>query len=128
MRYLLDTHAFLWWVLDDERLSAAARKVIADGSNELFLSAASGWEIAIKAGLGRIVLPQHPSEFLVEQMRVNAIQPLPISMSHALSVMELPPHHRDPFDRMLVVQSKCEAMLLITCDEQILQYEVQTVW
>ena len=102
MRALLDTHAFLWWVTDDAHLSSRARAIIADGDNELFLSAASGWEMAIKTRLGKLHLPDNPASFVFEQLRINAIEPLAVQMTHALRVYSLPGHHRDPFDRILV--------------------------
>ncbi len=106
MRALLDTHAFLWWTTDDPRLSSRARRIIADGRNRLFFSAAGGWEIAIKAQLGRLRLPSDPERFIPEEMQRNAIESLPIQMRHALHVHTLPRHHRDPFDRLLVAQSQ----------------------
>jgi PIN domain nuclease of toxin-antitoxin system len=128
MRILLDTHAFLWWIGGDRRLSARARKLIADGRNELLLSAASGWEIALKVGLGRIDLPAPLDRFLGEQLRLNGIETLPIQMSHALGAQGLPSLHRDPFDRMLVVQARMEKLGILTRDSQIAQYDVETLW
>ena len=128
MKALLDTHAFLWWITDDARLSPRARKIIGDGSNELFFSAASGWEIAIKAGLGRIELPAKPAEFITEQLSINAIQSLPVKMEHALYVAALAAHHRDPFDRLLVAQSKVENLPIITSDAHIAKYGVKVLW
>jgi PIN domain nuclease of toxin-antitoxin system len=128
MKYLLDTQAFLWWITDSESLSDSAREIIRDGSNELFLSAASGWEIAIKAGLGRLELPDEPEKVIPEHMLLNEIQGLPIQMSHALRVHALPQHHRDPFDRLLVAQCQLEDMPIITSDSAIAAYEVGITW
>jgi PIN domain nuclease of toxin-antitoxin system len=128
MRVLLDTHAFLWWIGADPRLPARARKLIADGRNGLFFSAASGWEIAVKASLGRIQLPAPMGRFLSEQLNLNGIAALPILMSHALGVHGLPFLHRDPFDRMLVVQAQMEKLGILTRDPQISQYDVETLW
>jgi PIN domain nuclease of toxin-antitoxin system len=128
MRVLLDTHAFLWWIAGDRRLSARARKLISDGHNELLLSAASGWEIAIKVGLGRVDLPAPIGPFLGEQLRLNGIEALPIQMTHALGVQGLPLLHRDPFDRMLVAQALGEKLPILTRDRQISQYDVETLW
>lgn len=105
MRVLLDTHAFLWRITDDSRLSSIAREVIADPGNDLFLSAASGWEMAIKVHLGRLEVAGDLARLIPEHMTRNAVQGLPVSMSHALSVQDLPVIHGDPFDRMLVAQS-----------------------
>jgi len=128
MKVLLDTHTFLWWIIDSPRLSARAREVIRDSDNELFFSAASGWEIAIKAQLGRLQLPDNLEQFIVEQLALNAILVLPIQLRHALHVYTLPQHHRDPFDRMLVAQSQVENLSLLTADPQITQYEVAIIW
>ena len=128
MKVLLDTHTFLWWIIDSPRLSARAREVIRDSDNELFFSAASGWEIAIKAQLGRLQVPDNLEQFIVEQLALNAILVLPIQLRHALHVYTLPQHHRDPFDRMLVAQSQVENLSLLTADPQITQYEVAIIW
>jgi PIN domain nuclease of toxin-antitoxin system len=128
MRVLLDTHAFLWWITDDPRLSARARQIIGKGENHLFLSAASGWEIAIKAKLGRLQLPEDLVRFIAEQMALNAIESLPIQMAHTLHVYRLPEYHRDPFDRLLVAQGKLERLPILTADRQIAQYDVETIW
>ena len=128
MRVLLDTHAFLWWITEDRRLSARAREVMTDGGNDLLLSAASGWEIAIKASLGRITLPVPIDRFLSEQLQRNGIGTLPIEMSHALRVHASPLLHRDPFDRLLVAQAQLEKLRILTSDPQIAQYDVETLW
>jgi len=128
MKYLLDTHTFLWWITNNELLSDRSREAIRDGKNAILLSAASGWEIAIKAGLGRIDLPGDPEKVIPEQMSLNNIQGLSIQMSHALHVHALPQHHRDPFDRMLVAQCQLEEIPIITSDPQIAKYKVEVVW
>jgi len=128
MKVLLDTHTFLWWIADSPRLSARAREVIRDSNNELLFSAASGWEIAIKAQLGRLQLPDNLEQFIVEQLSLNTILVLPIQLRHALHVYTLPQHHRDPFDRMLVAQSQVENLPILTTDPHIAQYEVKTIW
>jgi len=128
MRVLLDTHAFLWWITEDRRLSARAREVMTDGGNDLLLSAASGWEIAIKANLGRISLPIPIDRFLSEQLQRNGIGTLPIEMRHALGVHALSLLHRDPFDRLLVAQARLEKLRILTSDPQIAQYDVETLW
>jgi PIN domain nuclease of toxin-antitoxin system len=128
MKVLLDTHTFLWWITDSPRLSARAREVIRDSDNELFFSAASGWEIAIKAQLGRLQLPDDLEHFIVDQLSLNTILVLPIQLRHALHVYTLPQHHRDPFDRMLIAQSQVENLPILTTDSQIVQYDVETIW
>jgi PIN domain nuclease of toxin-antitoxin system len=128
MRALLDTHTFLWWTTDDPRLSKKAREIISEGNNELYLSAASGWEMAIKARLGRLRLPDGLERFVPEQLALNGIESLPVQMSHTLHVHVLPDHHRDPFDRLLVAQAQLESLPILTRDPYIARYQVKTVW
>ena len=128
MKALLDTHAFLWWISDDPRLSEKAREIIADGRNELFFSAASGWEISIKAGLGRLEVPEDLQRFISDQLSRNAIQVLSIYLSHALHTGSLPVHHRDPFDRILISQAILEQIPLLSADPQFSHYPVEVVW
>ena len=128
MRVLLDTHTFLWWIANNNQLSNTSRNVIGDNQNELFLSVASCWEMAIKARLGKLKLPGNLEQFIAEQLQQNAITGLPIQMSHALHVYTLPPLHRDPFDRLLVAQSQLENMPILTIDPQIGRYDVEVIW
>ena len=128
MRLLLDTHAFLWWVADDPRLPERARAAIAAGDNEIFFSAASAWEIAIKSGLGRVEVPEPLAEFINGQLYANAFEALPVHVRHAAAVATLPEVHKDPFDRMLIVQAIEEGMTLITGDKQISGYGAEVVW
>lgn len=128
MKALLDTHAFLWWISDDRRLSDRAREFIGDGRNELFFSAASGWEISIKAGLGRLEVPGDLQRFIADQLSRNAIKVLPIYLSHTLHTRVLPDHHRDPFDRILTSQAILEEMPLLSADPKISHYPVEVVW
>ena len=128
MRVLLDTHTFLWWIADDPQLSTTARQVMENADNTLYLSAASGWEMVIKACLGKLKLPDDVQGYVAEQIALNAIQVLPIEMSHALHVYTLPDHHRDPFDRMLVAQSQVEQLPILTIDPLIAKYAVATIW
>ncbi|MGH7814571.1 MAG: type II toxin-antitoxin system VapC family toxin [Candidatus Binataceae bacterium] len=144
MRVLLDTHAFLWWIADHPRLSPRARELISAGSNEVFFSVASAWEIAIKSGLGRIPVPAGTGRFVVGKIEVdvkmgiswmirgeieaNGFEVLPVLLNHALHVRILPHHHRDPFDRMLVAQAQLEKLPIVTADRQIARYEVEVLW
>ena len=128
MRVLLDTHAFLWWITDDIQLSKQAREIMRDDNNALYLSAASGMEIAIKTKLGKLEIEGSVPQYIAEQLHQNAIQTLPIQMSHALHVYTLPFHHRDPFDRLLVAQSQLEGLPILTVDTMIEQYDVEVIW
>ncbi|RJQ18400.1 MAG: type II toxin-antitoxin system VapC family toxin [Nitrospiraceae bacterium] len=128
MKALIDTHVFLWWLADDPQLPQNIRDIIADGNNELYFSAASCWEIAIKAQLGKIILPDKADVFISAQLSLNGIRSLPIQSSHALHVFKLPALHRDPFDRMLVSQAQLENMPIITSDSLIALYQVEYIW
>lgn len=128
MRALLDTHAFLWWLTNDPQLPEKIRSIITNGNNELYFSAAGCWEIAIKAQLGKITIPGKPGVFMSDQIAINGIQNLSIQSSHALHVFNLPPLHRDPFDRILIAQAQLENMPIITADTLIALYDVKTIW
>jgi PIN domain nuclease of toxin-antitoxin system len=128
MTVLLDTHTFLWWVGDDPRLPESVRKVILDTANTVYLSAASGWEIAIKSQLGKLRLPSPPDRVIAELLGADAILGLPVSLSHALHVLSLPLLHRDPFDRLIVAQSQLERLPIVTSDAQMRQYAVEVIW
>ena len=117
---LLDTHVLLWWLADDARLSVDARAAIGDASAQVYVSAASAWEVAIKAGLGKLTAPDD----LNEQLAANSFTPLDVSVVHALAVRHLPAHHRDPFDRLLVVQAQAEGLTLVTADKRMKPYDV----
>lgn len=128
MKALLDTHTFLWWITDQKQLSELASEIIGDGSNELWVSAVCGWEIAIKARLGKLTLPYDPVRYVAEQLDINNFIELPVRMSHALHSYTLPQLHRDPFDRLLVAQSQLEQLPIITIDPEISKYAVQVIW
>lgn len=127
MRLLLDTHVWLWMQVEPERLSREARGIVENPGNELLLSTASSWEIAIKHAIGRLALPVPPSEYVPSRIESSGVTPLSIEHSHALRVAELPPHHRDPFDRLLVAQAQLEAVPILTVDRKIETYEVEIV-
>ena len=118
MRLLLDTHVFLWWLADDERLKSAERAAIRDPENDVYLSSASIWEIVIKEGLGRLRVPELPS---VAASRLG-LQPLPITFEHAEATAGLPVLHHDPFDRVLMAQARVESLTLVSYDEAIRVY------
>jgi PIN domain nuclease of toxin-antitoxin system len=128
VRLLLDTHALLWAALDDVRLSAAARAVLLKTENDLYLSAASAWEIMIKYQAGKLRLPQTPDRFLRSCLSLLALEPLSVTFDHAVKVETLPDFHRDPFDRILVAQAQSENLILLTKDDVFRHYPVQTLW
>jgi PIN domain nuclease of toxin-antitoxin system len=127
VRVLLDTHVWLWLLTAPGQLSPSARALVEDRRTTLWLSAASSWEIAIKYELGRLPLPEPPERFVPERMRATDVDPLPIEHSHALRVSALEPHHRDPFDRLLVAQSQLERVPLLTADPAFDAYDVETI-
>ena len=127
MRILLDTQCWLWMSLSPERLSVRARRLVEDQENVLYLSAASAWEIAIKHALGKLRLPEPPETFVPARIAALAVQPLPIEHEHALRVARLPPHHRDPFDRVLVAQAQIEDVPILTADAALAAYDVTTI-
>jgi len=118
---LLDTHVALWALTDDPRLSQRARALIADPENDVLVSAASVWEVAIKHALGRGDMPISGDQAL-DWFRQAGYQLLPIAPEHAAAVEHLPDHHRDPFDRMLVAQATAEPLRLLTHDPLVLRY------
>ena len=128
MRVLLDTHTFLWWNLGDPQLSSSALALIGDGRNEICVSGATAWEIAIKFHKGRLVLPEPPERYVPNRMAQNRFLPLPIQLSHALRVATLPEIHIDPFDRLLVAQSQLENLPILTCDPEIARYAIDVIW
>lgn len=115
--YLIDTHVWLWMQADPGRLSAETRELIENPANELLLSAASAWEIAIKYRIGKLPLPDPPTSYVPDRMRRSGTTPLPIEPIHALRTSELPDHHGDPFDRLLIAQAMQEGLTLVTHDD-----------
>jgi PIN domain nuclease of toxin-antitoxin system len=122
VRLLLDTNAFLWWVGDDARLGPAARSLISDPDNEIFVSSATAWEISIKHGKGK--LPYLDTPAILE---ANEFEPLAIEIDHGVTAGELPPHHRDPFDRVLIAQAQRDSLVVVTADAAFGHYDVDTV-
>ncbi len=127
MSYLLDTQVFLWMQSTPERIGTRSRLLIDDGATSLVLSAASSWEIAIKHALGKLPLPEPPDVYVPTRMSSSAVAALPVEHAHALRVAALEPHHRDPFDRMLVAQAQLEGLTLITADPVFDQYAVDVL-
>ncbi len=128
MRALLDTGAFLWFISDSDKLSAKARQYIADLNNELLLSVVSLWEIAIKTSLGKLELLRPFDQLMAGQLKQNAITILPIEVHQLSRLIDLPFHHRDPFDRLIIAQSITERLPLISSDNAFSQYPIQLIW
>jgi PIN domain nuclease of toxin-antitoxin system len=126
LKVLLDTHVWLWLQVAPERLGDALPLAV-DVDNELLLSAASAWEIAIKWRLGKLSLPEPPSTYLPSRMASSGVTPLHVSHAHAIAVAELPLHHADPFDRLIVAQAAAEGAALLTADEALAAYDVDVI-
>lgn len=124
MKLLLDTHAALWFLSDDERMGENAKQHLTDDDNRILLSAAVVWEIAIKRALGKLVVPEEYQTLLLGA----GVQALPITIDHAAAVERLPPHHRDPFDRMLVAQALGEGAAIVSRDDILRRYGVTLIW
>jgi PIN domain nuclease of toxin-antitoxin system len=127
MKLLLDTHAFIWWDSDPQRLSAAAKAALCDPENVVQLSVVSVWEIAIKVQLGKLSL-RLPLGDIVAGQKANGLQILEVRLDHVLAVMQLPALHNDPFDRILVAQSQTENATLLTADDALRRYGVPVLW
>lgn len=125
-RVLLDTHAFLWWVNDDAKLTRAARRTIARAG--CLISIASCWEMAIKASLGSLLLPEAVDRFVERHIAENGFALLEIALEHASAVADLPFHHRDPFDRLLVAQAQAEDLTIVSADPIFTKYGLKRVW
>jgi PIN domain nuclease of toxin-antitoxin system len=128
VKLLLDTHAFLWSIIDDPALSATVRREIEKTSNEVFVSVASFWEVSIKYGLGKMPLPDTPDRYLPAQRTAAGIDLLSIGEPEVCLVHSLPMHHRDPFDRLVVAQANCYGLVIATNDPLIQRYPVRTLW
>jgi PIN domain nuclease of toxin-antitoxin system len=128
LRVLLDTHSWLWMVGDSGRLAASSRGLLRDPANDLFLSAASAWEIAIKYATGKLRLPQPPAALITQWMAEVRMGALPILHAHALRASELPLHHRDPFDRLLIAQAQIEGLTVLTADREFGKYDIAVHW
>ena len=128
MRLLLDTSRFLWFVAGSERLSGKARELMEDFDNELVLSVASLWEMAIKASIGKLELLRPFDQFIPEKLEENEIDILHISLPHLSKMMTFPSHHRDPFDRLIIAQSIFENLPVIACDSVFKEYPADIIW
>lgn len=128
MRLLLDTHAFLWFITADPKLSATAEQAIRDPANTPLLSIASVWEIAIKVNQGRLPIPQPLEQFIPRQLQTNRISILPIDLHHTYEIARMPLHHRDPFDRLLISQALAEGIPLVSTDSAFDAYPVKRLW
>jgi|SRR5579872_3910373 len=123
MKYLLDTHIILWWLTTPNKIHKKAQKIIKDKSNSVYVSSASLWEMAIKKSIGRLTLPYN----LIEIIAVENFKILPVSAEESLGVADLPMHHTDPFDRLMIMQAKLNDLIIITRDSKFAEYPVITI-
>jgi PIN domain nuclease of toxin-antitoxin system len=128
MNLLSDTHAFIWTFSNTKKLSATAAKEFKNPANQIFLSVASVWEMQIKIKLGKMVFNDTLENIINEQQTINNIQTLPVKLSHALYLENLPLHHKDPFDRLLISQAFVENMTLVSADANFGKYQVSLLW
>ena len=128
MRLLLDTHVFIWWANEPERLSPKVLSLCEDAENTLILSVASVWEMQIKIQLGKLKIDLSMPDLIRSQQQTNNMQILPIELGHVLELQNLPPHHNDPFDRLLIVQAKAEGALLVSKDKAFKKYKTKLLW
>jgi PIN domain nuclease of toxin-antitoxin system len=128
MKFIADTHAFIWFVTDSPQLGAPAKKLFESSENECLFSIASVWEIAVKTSLGKLSFEKPLEQYLPEQMVANSIRVLDISLAHALRVANLPFHHRDPFDRMIIAQSLTENLPILSSDQVFDTYGIKRIW
>jgi PIN domain nuclease of toxin-antitoxin system len=128
MNLLSDTHAFIWSFSNTKKLSPTAAQAFKNPANQIFVSVASIWEIQIKIGLGKMIFNDTLENIINEQQTVNNIQILPVKLAHALFLENLPLHHKDPFDRLLISQAVVENMTLVTADPEFSKYPVNLLW
>ena len=128
MRYLLDTHTFLWMAADPSKLSKKVREIVLIGDNALYLSAASGWEIALLRQINRVELPDEPQRFIPQALQRLRVIPLPIGFPVAVSGAMHPFLHRDPFDRIIIAEAIKEKMIVLTKDEMFQKYGIEVLW
>ena len=128
MKLLLDTHTFIWWANEPEKLSQKAKIVCQDNISTLILSVVSVWEMQIKMQLGKLRISRPIEELITAQQQTNGLQVLPIELAHVLSLSGLPPHHKDPFDRLLIAQANVEGATLVSLDPAFSSYSVNVLW
>lgn len=128
MKYLLDTHSLLWITTDDPKLSKKAKKIYLDAENEILLSIASIWELAIKSSIGKITFQKDLDNFVDVHIKGNNIEILKIELPHVLRIEKLPFHHRDPFDRLIIAQAIEDSLKILGADNTFDKYKVERIW
>jgi PIN domain nuclease of toxin-antitoxin system len=128
MKYLLDSGVWLWSIDSVDHIGKRGLDILRNGQQEIYFSAASVWELTIKAHLKKLTLPAPPADCIPQFMAKQGLRPLPVSQVHAVKVYDLPSHHRDPFDRILIAQAIAEEMTILTSDRVFAKYPVEVVW
>jgi PIN domain nuclease of toxin-antitoxin system len=128
MNYLLDTHAFIWWITGSDLMPATMAEWLSQASGAIWISVASLWEMSIKIRLGKLKMPEPFDNYVLRQIHMNRLEILPIHAPHVFGTMKLPMHHRDPFDRLLIAQASIEKLTLISQDEALRAYDVPMIW
>jgi PIN domain nuclease of toxin-antitoxin system len=128
VKYLLDTVIWLWSIDSVERINQRGLEILAKGQNEIYFSAATAWEVSIKARLGKLTLPAPPAGCIPAFMAKQGLLPLPVTHMHAVKVYDLYPHHQDPFDRLIIAQAIVEEMTILTADKIFQKYPVDVLW
>lgn len=128
MKYLLDTMTWLWSIQAVEKLNSSSIAILEKGGEEIYLSAATAWEVSIKARLGKLHLPSPPAECVPKFTARQGLRPLPVSQLHAVKVFDLASHHRDPFDRLIIAQAMVEGMVVMTSDRVFEKYPLDVLW
>lgn len=128
MRILIDTHVFIWWTSDSQKLSLAVYNLLTNPKTQVILSVVSIWEMQIKLSLGKLELKTALPELVEDEVKQNRIELLPLDLSHIYALSNLPNHHRDPFDRLLIAQAKSEELVIISIDEKFDGYDIERLW
>ena len=126
-KYLIDTHCWLWWHIDPDRLGKRTIKLIENQESTIFFSIVSAWEIVIKYNSKKIELPLPPSDYIRKRLEISYMEVIPVNLSHVLQVEKLPDHHKDPFDRLLIAQAITEKLTVITADRQFQDYKIKMI-
>lgn len=127
-RYLIDTHCWLWWHIEPDRLGPESIRLIENGETELYFSVVSAWEITIKLALSKLELPVPPVNYIPSRLQQSPMKILPVHLEHTINVGRLATHHKDPFDRLLIAQAKSENLTVITHDSQFARYDLEIVY
>jgi PIN domain nuclease of toxin-antitoxin system len=128
MRILIDTHVFIWWTSDSQKLSFTVYNLLTNPKTQVILSVVSIWEMQIKLSLGKLQLKTALPELVEDEVKQNRIELLPLDLSHIYALSNLPNYHRDPFDRLLIAQAKSEELVIISIDEKFDGYDIERLW